>query len=85
MDSSNIYPIRSLTIEYEATAKFGDLILITTQITSIGSTSFKLKQEIRNKEKNTLLTSIESTRVIFNLNTNQTIDVSEFFRACTLT
>jgi acyl-CoA thioester hydrolase len=85
MNSGNIFPIRSLTINYEAPAKFGEIIIIKTRITSIVNKSFKLEQEIYNRENNTLLAIIKSVRVIFNLRTQQTLNVLEYFKACMLT
>ncbi|TXT60674.1 MAG: hypothetical protein BAJALOKI1v1_1240009 [Promethearchaeota archaeon] len=84
IDSSIVFPVRTLTIEYKSPAKFGEVVLITTQITSIGTTSFNLTQEIRKKENDALLATIESTRVIFNVNTKHPQNALEFFRACTV-
>lgn len=77
-----VFPVRKIEIEYLNSATFGDKILVHTRVIKIGNTSITLAMDCYKnmKSKDTLLVKGTIVRLIMNMNNNQLIKITEFFK-----
>ena len=71
--------VKHVDITYEGSAKFGDYIIVKTNIKEIGKTSITFNHELFKESDNSLLAKVEAVRFALNLNTNQLIPIMDFF------
>jgi len=72
--------VKHVDITYENSAKFGDYVIIKTNIERIGKKSMTFFHEITREANEDILAVVKATRFILNLKTNQLMDVLEFFQ-----
>ena len=71
--------VKHVDITYEGSAKFGDYIIIKTNIKEIGNKSITFEHELLKKSNNTLLAKVEAVRFVLNIKTNKLMDIMYFF------
>lgn len=72
--------VKHVDITYENSAKFGDYVIVKTNIERIGKKSMTFFHEITREANGDILAVVKATRFILNLKKNQLMDVREFFR-----
>ncbi|MFW9823322.1 MAG: acyl-CoA thioesterase [Candidatus Thorarchaeota archaeon] len=71
--------VKHVNITYEGSAKFGDYIIVKTNIKKIGKTSITFNHELFKESDNTLLAKVKAVRFALNLNSNQLMPIMDFF------
>ena len=71
--------VKHVDITYEGSAKFGDYVIVKTNIKQIGNTSLTFKHELFKETDNTLLAKVEAVRFVLNLKTNKLMNILDFF------
>ena len=71
--------VKHVDITYEGSAKFGDYVIVKTNIISIGNTSITFNHEILKESDKSLLAKVEAVRFALNLTTNQLMPIMDFF------
>jgi len=79
LKSGIVFPVKKFDIEYEASAKFGDHIIVKTRIKSIGDTSITFLHEIYRESDNALLAKVECVRLVMELESKNLLNVQQFF------
>ena len=74
-----VFGVKKVEITYQGSAKFGDYVLIETQIKKIGTSSITFHHEIFRESDKTLLASVECVRLAMELKTNRLLNVVDFF------
>ncbi|MBY9003759.1 MAG: acyl-CoA thioesterase [Candidatus Lokiarchaeota archaeon] len=74
-----VFGIKKVEITYQDSAKFGDYIIVETQIKKIGTSSITFQHEIFREADKTLIASVECVRLAMELNTNRLLNVVDFF------
>ncbi len=77
--SGIVFPVKKITITYENSAKFGDYVIVETNIKEIGEKSMTFQHKIFRESDNTLLADVECVRLVMELNSQQLLDVKKFF------
>ena len=77
-----VFPVRKVEIEYLQSATFGDTILIHSRVVKVGNTSMTLAMDCykNTKSKDTLLVKGVIVRLIMDLNKNELIKITDFFK-----
>jgi acyl-CoA thioester hydrolase len=71
--------VKHVDIDYEGSAKFGDYVIVKTNLKSIGNTSLTFNHKIFKESDNSLLAKVEAVRFVLNLKTNKLMNISDFF------
>lgn len=79
LKSGIVFPVKKFDIEYEASAKFGDHVIVKTRIKSIGDTSITFLHEIYRESDNALLAKVECVRLVMELESKNLLNVQQFF------
>jgi len=74
-----VFGVKKLDITYEGSAKFGDYIIVDTQIKKIGTSSITFQHEIFREVDMVLIAKVECVRLAMELKTNKLINVINFF------
>jgi len=74
-----VFGVKKVEITYQGSAKFGDYVIIETQIKKIGTSSITFQHDIFRVSDKDLIASIECVRLAMELNTNRLLNVIEFF------
>lgn len=74
-----VFPIRKAILEYENSARFGDVVVVRSKVKKVGTTSITLSMECYRKSNNQLLVKGECVRVIMDMNENKLLNIIEFF------
>ncbi len=74
-----VFGVKKVEITYQGSAKFGDYVVIETQIKKIGTSSITFQHEIFRESDKTLLASVECVRLAMELKTNRLLNVVDFF------
>jgi len=74
-----VFGVKKVDITYQGSAKFGDYVIIETQIKKIGTSSITFQHDIFRESDKDLIASIECVRLAMELNTNRLLNVIEFF------
>lgn len=74
-----VFGIKKVEITYQGSAKFGDYVIVETQIKKIGTSSITFQHEIFRESDKTLIASVECVRLAMELNTNRLLNVVDFF------
>ena len=80
LKSGIVFPVKKFDIEYEASAKFGDHVIVKTRIKSIGDKSITLLHDIYRESDNALLAKVECVRLVMELESKNLLNVQQFFR-----
>ena len=73
------FGVKKLDITYEGSAKFGDYIIVDTQIKKIGTSSITFQHEIFREVDMVLIAKVECVRLAMELKTNKLLNVINFF------
>ncbi len=73
------FGVKKVEITYQGSAKFGDYVIVETQIKKIGTSSITFQHEIFRESDKTLIASVECVRIAMELNKNKLVDVGGFF------
>jgi len=73
------FGVKKVEITYQGSAKFGDYVVVETQIKKIGTSSITFQHEIFRESDKTLIASVECVRLAMELNTNRLLNVFDFF------
>jgi acyl-CoA thioester hydrolase len=73
------FGVKKLDITYEGSAKFGDYIIVDTQIKKIGTSSITFQHEIFREVDMGLIAKVECVRLAMELKTNKLLNVINFF------
>ena len=79
LKSGIVFPVKKLAIEYEASAEFGDHIIVKTRIQHIGDDSISFLHNIYRESDNVLLAKVECVRGVMDLETQMPVNVKKFF------
>jgi len=74
-----VFGVKKVEITYQGSAKFGDYVIVETQIKKIGTSSITFQHEIFRESDETLIVSVECVRLAMELNTNRLLNVADFF------
>ncbi len=72
--------LKHVDITYENTAKFGDYIIVKTQIEKIGKKSFTFFHELFRESDGKRVALVKATRFVMDLNTKKLRDILLFFK-----
>ncbi len=77
-----VFPVRKIEIEYLNSATFGDTVLVHSKVLKIGNKSLTIAMDCYKnvKSKDTLLVKGVIVRLIMDMNNNNLIKITEFFR-----
>ena len=70
--------VKKVNITYEGSARFGDHVLVETQIKEIGKKSITYHHKICKEADKTILAQVDCTRFFMDMKTNELIDVEKF-------
>jgi len=73
------FGVKKVEITYQGSAKFGDYVVVETQIKKIGTSSITFQHEIFRESDKTLIASVECVRLAMELNTNRLLNIFDFF------
>ena len=73
------FGIKKVEITYQGSAKFGDYVIVESQIKKIGTSSITFQHEIYQESDRNLIASVECVRLAMELNTNKLLNVVDFF------
>jgi len=79
LKSGIVFPVKKFDIEYEASANFGDHVIVKTRIKNIGDTSITFLHEIYRESDNALLAKVECVRLVMELKSKNLLNVQQFF------
>ncbi len=74
-----VFGVKKVDITYEGSAKFGDYVIVETQIKEIGTSSITFQHEIFREFDMVLLAKVECVRLAMELKTNKLLNVIDFF------
>ncbi len=73
------FGVKKVDITYEGSAKFGDYVIVETQIKKIGTSSITFRHEIFREFDMALIARVECVRLAMELKTNKLLNVIDFF------
>jgi YbgC/YbaW family acyl-CoA thioester hydrolase len=73
------FPVKKIDIKYETPAEFGDHVIVTTRIKSIGETSISFLHKMYRESDNALLAEVECVRLVMELDSKNLKNVQRFF------
>ena len=74
-----VFGIKKVEIIYKGSAKFGDYVIVETQIKEIGTSSITFQHEIFREIDKALIAKVECVRLAMELKTNKLLNVIDFF------
>lgn len=74
-----VFGVKKVEITYQGSAKFGDYVIVETQIKKIGTSSITFQHEIFRESDKALIASVECVRLAMELKTNRLLNVVEYF------
>ena len=74
-----VFGVKKVEVTFQGSAKFGDYVIVETQIKKIGTSSITFQHEIFRESDKTLLASVECVRLAMELKTNRLLNVVDFF------
>ena len=77
--SGIVFPVKKIDITYENSAKFGDHVIVETNIKEFGKKSITFQHKIFRESDKTLLADVECVRVVMDLNSQELLDIAKFF------
>ncbi|NVM46892.1 MAG: acyl-CoA thioesterase [Candidatus Lokiarchaeota archaeon] len=74
-----VFGVKKVEITYKDPAKFGDYVIVETQIKEIGTSSITFQHEIFREIDKALIAKVECVRLAMELKTNKLLNVIDFF------
>jgi len=74
-----VFGVKKVEITYEGSAKFGDYVIVETQIKDIGTSSITFQHKIFRESDNVRIAKVECVRLAMKLKTNKLINAIDFF------
>ena len=74
-----VFGIKKVEITYMDPAKFGDYVLVETQIKEIGRSSITFQHDIFREIDKAMIAKVECVRLAMELKTNKLLNVIDFF------
>lgn len=74
-----VFPLKKVEITYENSAKFGDNVIVESQIQKIGKKSMIFQHILLRESDKELLATINCVRLIMVNETKELLDIIEFF------
>ncbi|MHA1478712.1 MAG: acyl-CoA thioesterase [Promethearchaeota archaeon] len=74
-----VFGVKKVEITYEGSAKFGDYVIVETQIKEIGTSSITFQHEIFRESGYVPIAKVECVRLAMELKTNKLLNVIDFF------
>ncbi len=74
-----VFGVKKVEITFQGSAKFGDYVIVETQIKKIGTSSITFQHELFRESDKTLLASVECVRLAMEFKTNRLLNVAEYF------
>ena len=74
-----VFGVKKVEITYEGSAKFGDYVMVETQIKEIGTSSITFQHEIFRESDDVRIAKVECVRLAMELKTNKLLNVIDFF------
>ena len=75
-----VFPVKRIEIIYEDSLKFGDKVIVKTNLKYIGNTSKTFTHDLYRESDNALLVKVECVRLIMENKTKKLLKITEFFR-----
>ncbi len=75
-----VFPVKRIEIIYEDSLKFGDKVIVKTNLKYIGNTSMTFTHDLYRESDNALLVKVECVRLIMENKTKKLLKITEFFR-----
>ena len=74
-----VFGVKKVEITFEGSAKFGDYVIVETQIKEIGTSSITFQHRIFREFDMVLIAKVECVRLAMELKTNKLLNVIDFF------
>ncbi len=74
-----VFGVKKVEITYQGSAKFGDYVIVETQIKKLGTSSITFQHELFRESDKTLIASVECVRLAMEFKTNRLLNVVDFF------
>jgi len=74
-----VFGVKKVEVTFQGSAKFGDYVIVETQIKKIGTSSITFQHEIFRESDKTLIASVECVRLAMEHKTNRLLNVIDFF------
>ena len=74
-----VFGVKKVEVTFQGSAKFGDYVIVETQIKKIGTSSITFQHEIFRESDKTLIASVECVRLAMEHKTNRLLNVVNFF------
>lgn len=74
------FGVKKVDIVYEDSAKFGDYIIVETEIKSVGNSSLTFQHNLYREADNKLIVQVECVRLAMEVSSNKLVKIEEFFR-----
>ena len=68
-----------MEVTFQGSAKFGDYVIVETQIKKIGTSSITFQHELFRESDKTLIASVECVRLAMEFKTNRLLNVVDYF------
>lgn len=72
------FGVKKIDIIYEGSARFGDYIIVETQINDIGNSSLTFQHNLYREADNKLIAKVECVRLAMEIRSNKLVSVNEF-------
>ncbi|MBD3195810.1 MAG: hypothetical protein GF317_12185 [Candidatus Lokiarchaeota archaeon] len=72
--------VKHVDITYENSAKFGDFVIVKTNLERIGKKSMTFYHQICRESDDEVLAVVKATRFVLNLKTNKLMEILGFFK-----
>ena len=74
-----VFGVKKVEVTFQGSAKFGDYVIVETQIKKIGTSSITFQHELFRESDKTLIVSVECVRLAMEFKTNRLLNVVDFF------
>ncbi len=74
-----VFGVKKVEVTFQGSTKFGDYVIVETQIKKIGTSSITFQHELFRESDKTLIASVECVRLAMELKTNRLLNVVEYF------
>ncbi|MHA1489091.1 MAG: acyl-CoA thioesterase [Promethearchaeota archaeon] len=75
-----VFPVKRIEIIYEDSVKFGDNVIVKTNLKKIGNTSMTFTHNLYRESDNALLVKVECVRLVMENKTKKLFKITEFFK-----
>jgi acyl-CoA thioester hydrolase len=74
------FGVKKVDIVYEGSAKFGDYIVVETEIKNIGNSSLTFQHNLYREADNKLIVKVECVRLAMEISSNKLVKIKDFFK-----